>query len=167
MQNYSIKSGGNAIHGSLYEYNRNTLFDAWPFTSKVPTLRRAKGVTVKRIKPREIQNEFGIVISGPIIKNKLFLFGNYGQYREQNGATYHGHDHSNLGDAGPWHNSRNGVADFTRLCRRRTRLGLHSLPRKAPVAATAHGCDDIYDPSTATWAARHRCNPAPAPRSAM
>ena len=39
VQNYAIKSGGNAIHGSLYEYNRNTLFDAWAFTSKVPTLR--------------------------------------------------------------------------------------------------------------------------------
>ena len=29
VQNYSIKSGGNSIHGSLYEFNRNTLFDAW------------------------------------------------------------------------------------------------------------------------------------------
>ena len=32
-------------------------------------------------------NEFGIVVSGPIIKNKLFLFGNYGQYRFQQGPT--------------------------------------------------------------------------------
>jgi hypothetical protein len=39
------------------------------------------------VKPREIQNEFGIVLSGPILKNKLFLFGNYGQYRNQNGAV--------------------------------------------------------------------------------
>ncbi len=88
VQNYSIKSGGNAYHGSLYEYNRNTLFDAWAFQSKVPTLN-AQGATIAGgIKPREVQNEFGIVLSGPILKNKLFLFGNYGQYRYQHGATY-------------------------------------------------------------------------------
>ena len=88
VQNYSIKSGGNSYHGSLYEYNRNTLFDAWAFTQKVPTLN-AQGQTIAGgIKPREVQNEFGIVLSGPILKNKLFLFGNYGQYRYQHGATY-------------------------------------------------------------------------------
>ncbi len=86
VQNYTIKSGTNAYHGSLYEYLRNTVFDSWAFTSKVPTINAA-GVTVPGgIKPKEIQNEFGIVLSGPILKNKLFLFGNYGQYRNQNGA---------------------------------------------------------------------------------
>jgi hypothetical protein len=88
VQNYAIKSGGNTIHGSLYEFNRNTLFDAWAFTAKTPTLDAQGNVHPNGIKPREIQNEFGIVISGPIIKDKLFLFGNYGQYREQHGATY-------------------------------------------------------------------------------
>lgn len=88
VQNYTVKSGTNQIHGSLYEYLRNTVFDAWNFTNKVPTLN-GQGQTIQGgIKPREIQNEFGIVLSGPILKNKLFLFGNYGQYRNQNGARY-------------------------------------------------------------------------------
>ena len=103
VQNYSIKSGGNAYHGSLYEYIRNTIFDAWTFQSKIPTpLAPPPGVAPTQcvlgspaspscapngVKPKEIQNEFGIVLSGPIIKNKLFLFGNYGQYRNQNGAN--------------------------------------------------------------------------------
>ena len=52
------------------------------------------------VKPREIQNEFGIVISGPIIKNKLFLFGNYGQYREQHGATISPYSIPTSADAG-------------------------------------------------------------------
>ncbi len=87
MQNYTVKSGTNQFHGSLYEHNRNTLLDAWQFTGKVPTLN-AQGATIAGgIKPREIQNEFGIVINGPIIKDKLFLFGNYGQYRYQHGAS--------------------------------------------------------------------------------
>src|ERR1700678_1978583 len=60
VQNYSVKSGGNTIHGSVYEYVRNTIFDAWQFTSKVPTLN-SKGVVVPGgIKPKEIQNEVGI-----------------------------------------------------------------------------------------------------------
>jgi hypothetical protein len=85
VQNYTVKSGGNAYHGSLYEYLRNTVLDAWPFTSKVPTLNSA-GVSVPGgIKPKEIMNEFGIVLSGPIVKDKLFMFYNYGQYRDQRG----------------------------------------------------------------------------------
>ncbi len=88
VQNYSIKSGGNAIHGSLYEYNRNTIFDAWKFTSKAPApCPSCAGGTTPAKKPREVMNEFGIVLSGPIVKNKIFLFGNYGQYRFQQGPT--------------------------------------------------------------------------------
>ncbi len=88
VENFSVKTGGNTIHGSLYEYLRNTVLDAWNFTNKVPTLN-ATGVLVPGgIKPKEIQNEFGLDLSGPIIKDKLFLFINYGQYRNQNGAVY-------------------------------------------------------------------------------
>jgi hypothetical protein len=100
LQNYSIKSGGNAYHGSIYEYIRNTIFDAWSFASKVPVVTGVvpAGATCAYnsapssycapggIKPREVMNEFGIVLSGPIIKNRLFVFGNYGQYRYQAGA---------------------------------------------------------------------------------
>lgn len=86
VQNFTVKSGGNGYHGSLYEFNRNTLFDAWFFQNKVPTIN-AKGQTIQGgIKTREVMNEFGIVLSGPIVKNKLFLFGNYGQYRYQQGG---------------------------------------------------------------------------------
>ena len=88
VQNYSIKSGSNAYHGSIYEFIRNTMFDAWPFTSKVPTIDGSGKTVPGGIKPREIMNEMGIVLSGPIIKNRLFLFGNYGQYRFQQGAKY-------------------------------------------------------------------------------
>ena len=88
VQNFSLKSGTNVYHGSLYEYSRNTLFDAWQFTDKVPVPNAAGVLQPNGIKKREIQNEFGIVLNGPIIKNKLFLFGNYGQYREQQGAKF-------------------------------------------------------------------------------
>jgi hypothetical protein len=80
VQNYTVKSGTNKYHGYIYDFNRNTLFDTWGFFS--PALLSASG---KPTKPTEHQNEFGIVLSGPIIKNKLFYFGQYGMFRFTHG----------------------------------------------------------------------------------
>ncbi len=87
VENYSVKQGGNSFHGSVYEYFRNTVLDAWQFASKKPTLNGAGVVVPGGIKPTENQNEYGAVLNGPIIKNRLFLFYNYGQYREAAGAN--------------------------------------------------------------------------------
>jgi hypothetical protein len=101
VQNYSIKQGTNNWHGGVYEYIRNTVLDAWKFTSKVPTVTGivpqgqtcAYGSAASSycapggVKPAEIMNEVGAKFGGPILKNKLFMFYNYGQYRNQNGPT--------------------------------------------------------------------------------
>ena len=101
VQNYSIKQGGSQWHGGVYEYIRNTVLDAWKFTSKVPTITgivpagqtcafgsAASGYCAPNgVKPAEIMNEVGASFGGPILKNKLFVFYNYGQYRNQNGPT--------------------------------------------------------------------------------
>jgi hypothetical protein len=61
--NASIKSGSNSLHGSLWEYVRNTAFDihSWndPKDQPVPVYH---------------DNIFGATLGGPVIKNKLFLF---------------------------------------------------------------------------------------------
>jgi hypothetical protein len=80
VQNYSTKSGGNKIHGALYEYFRNTVLDTWGFFPSAPQA----GLPPPK-KPRENQNEFGGLISGPIIKNKLFLFANIDIFRFAHG----------------------------------------------------------------------------------
>jgi hypothetical protein len=67
VENYVLKSGTNQFHGGVYEYFRNTDFDARGFFAAVL--------------PADHQNEFGANISGPIRKNKLFFFGNYDGYR--------------------------------------------------------------------------------------
>jgi hypothetical protein len=67
MSNYVLKSGSNQFHGGVFEYFRNTVFDARGFFS--PTV------------PIEHQNEFGGTVSGPIKKNKAFFFGSYDGYR--------------------------------------------------------------------------------------
>jgi hypothetical protein len=59
----ATKSGTNNFHGGAFWYVRNNAMNAtnW-FSSATDTLRR---------------NQFGIFAGGPIIKDKLFIFGNY------------------------------------------------------------------------------------------
>src|SRR5215471_766620 len=70
------KSGSNEFHGKLYEYFRNNALDAKNFfdsvRSPIPPLRR---------------NQFGVVASGPIIKNKLFFLANREGIRIASSAT--------------------------------------------------------------------------------
>ena len=66
-ENYTIKSGGNQFHGSVFEYFRNTALNARGFFPPV--------------RPVEHQNEFGATIGGPILKKKLFFFFAYDGWR--------------------------------------------------------------------------------------
>ena len=68
--NVITKSGGNAIHGSAFEFMRNYKFNA-------TNTFAAKDSTGKRLKDGLKRNQFGGVIGGPIIKNKIFFFGGY------------------------------------------------------------------------------------------
>jgi hypothetical protein len=71
VTNYTIKSGGNQLHGTVFDYTRNTMFDAWGYFSKVPA---ANGYAIK---PGEHQDSFGGSVGGPILKDKLFFFAAY------------------------------------------------------------------------------------------
>jgi len=69
--NVITKSGGNAFHGDLYEYFRNTVLDArgYPDTTK----------------PQLNQNQFGGTFGGPIKKDRTFFFFSYEARRVRNG----------------------------------------------------------------------------------
>jgi hypothetical protein len=81
--NVSIKSGGNQMHGKLWEYNRNTAFNAiGPFTP--PT----NALTGKQVKPVLVKNQFGGAIGGPVplfLRGKIFYFGDYESNRQVQG----------------------------------------------------------------------------------
>ncbi len=66
--NAVVKNGTNEIHGSIYEYLQNRNLNA------VNALDWTQGVTSN---PRYDNNRLGATIGGPIIKNKLFYFGNF------------------------------------------------------------------------------------------
>ncbi len=69
--NVVTKSGTNSLHGSAYYFNRNEFLAAnSPFaTPLVP------GGSIKR---NELRNQqYGVSLGGPIVKDKLFYFWNY------------------------------------------------------------------------------------------
>ncbi len=76
VTNYTINSGGNQFHGTVFDFVRNTAFDTWGYFGKVPN-----STTGAAIKPGEHQNSYGGSMGGPIIKDKLFFFGSYEGYR--------------------------------------------------------------------------------------
>ena len=70
----SIKSGTNQYHGSLFEFYRSGNFDSNP-NYRFNGAPETAASSFKR-------NQFGFSAGGPIIKDKLFLFGDYQALRE-------------------------------------------------------------------------------------
>ncbi len=68
--NASIKSGTNQIHGSAWEFIRNTKLNAVGFFQ--PT---------GGVKPVFQQNQFGASVGGAIKKDKIFLFGDFESFQ--------------------------------------------------------------------------------------
>jgi hypothetical protein len=63
--NVVTKSGTNSLHGSVFEFNRNTAFNARNYFSPAGSV------------PKLIQNQFGTTVGGPIKRDKLFFFADY------------------------------------------------------------------------------------------
>src|SRR5215813_352525 len=81
VMNMVSKSGGNSFHGSGFEYVRNDAFDARN-SFDVCTIARCGTSTGVPKKPLPFrQNQFGGVVSGPIIKNRTFFSFSYDGWR--------------------------------------------------------------------------------------
>ena len=75
--NIVTRSGGNAFHGSLFEYNRNSYFDARNYFNPSPDLQSHFN-----------NNNFGGSLGGPIVRDKTFFFLAYEGQREVVGSDY-------------------------------------------------------------------------------
>src|SRR5579863_1627954 len=76
------KSGSNEIHGSGFWFRRTDATEARdPFTQYAPD------PITGRFLPSSRWQQFGGSVGGPIIKNKLFFFGDYQATRQSNGIT--------------------------------------------------------------------------------
>jgi hypothetical protein len=74
--NVTLKSGTNQLHGSIFEYLQNRDLDANTWTNNRAGTNAVTGLQVAPRGPF-VQNQFGATAGGPIIKNKLFIFGDY------------------------------------------------------------------------------------------
>src|SRR5271157_3646872 len=76
------KSGTNEFHGSGFWFRRT---DA--NLARDPFTQYAKNATTGRFIPSDKWNQYGGTVGGPIIKNKLFFFGDYQGTKETTGVT--------------------------------------------------------------------------------
>src|ERR1700681_3363875 len=79
--NATIKSGTNSFHGAGWEFFRNDKLDAADYFERV-------GNTTKKGELR--LNQFGVAAGGPVIKNKIFFFGDFEFLRRRQGAPHTG-----------------------------------------------------------------------------
>src|SRR6267154_1870209 len=78
------KSGTNKLHGSLYEYHRNTITSANDYFVKEAEVRSG----APNVPDKLIRNIFGVSLGGPIRKDRLFFFVNYeGTRRREEEST--------------------------------------------------------------------------------
>lgn len=78
--NATVKSGTNSLHGAVWEFFRNDKLDAADWFEDNAGIKKG-----------ELRwNQFGASIGGPIIKNKIFFFGDYQGFRHVQGNTQSG-----------------------------------------------------------------------------
>jgi hypothetical protein len=107
--NVQIKSGTNSLHGSVYWYHYDNLLAARPYF-----LPQGVGLT------KNLDNDAGGTVGGPILKNRLFFFGSYeGDFLHTNGDP-------GIGTV-PTDNVRNGIM---------------------PLPSSGSAATLIYDPAT-------------------
>jgi hypothetical protein len=88
------KRGTNQFHGSLYEYYTGSTLGAnsWTFNR------------IGHPKPHRVNNRFGFTLGGPILKDRLWFFGNYEGRKFRESAS--------IGTDVPTQTARDGILRF-------------------------------------------------------
>ncbi|MGA2576567.1 MAG: carboxypeptidase-like regulatory domain-containing protein [Bryobacteraceae bacterium] len=124
----TLKAGTNELHGDLFEYLQNTDLDANRWENNLAGVGR----------PPLQQNQFGATAGGPIIKNKLFIFGDYqGTKIATAGGVI-----QNLGYG-----------------------GFYTIPTPAEIAGNFANVATVYDPTTTACNASGACTRTPYPNN--
>jgi hypothetical protein len=143
--NVNLKSGSNDLHGSLFEILQNRALNANSWTNN------------QAGKPRGpfIQNQFGATAGGPIVKNRLFIFGDYQGTRIASSGGIGGLGFTNANATVPTPAMKQG--DFSSI------LGAAATGQDANGNPISFVKGTIYDPlsTTGTAAAPVSRNPFP------
>ena len=76
--NVVTRSGTNRLHGDIWDFNREGSLAARNFFATPALVPK---------KPIYLQNQFGGAAGGPIVKDKVFIFGYYEGYRVKDGTV--------------------------------------------------------------------------------
>ena len=77
------KSGSNQLHGSAFEFHQSDKFQARnPYSQP-----DVKNPITGRVLPETKRDQFGASLGGPILKDKLFFFGDYQGWRYTDGGS--------------------------------------------------------------------------------
>lgn len=74
--NVVTKSGGNELHGTVYEFFRNGAMDSSNYFAPK-----------NEAKPAYQRNQFGFSLGGPVVRNRTFFFTDYEGRRAKEGLT--------------------------------------------------------------------------------
>src|SRR5918999_3166852 len=76
--NMVSRSGTNSFRGTVFDYHRNKALNSNTFFGERAGLD----------KPPFVQNNFGGVLGGPVLRDKLFFFSSYEGYRNREGVLF-------------------------------------------------------------------------------
>ncbi|MEO7145896.1 MAG: TonB-dependent receptor [Bryobacteraceae bacterium] len=79
--NATLRSGSNQFHGTLFEFLRNSAFDARNFFYLPPPGSTLTNEPLRR-------NQYGFTFGGPIIRNKTFFFADLERTNLRQGADF-------------------------------------------------------------------------------
>lgn len=117
--NIIVKTGTNQLHGSFFEYFQNRHLNAVDYSQVVAG---------NRTNPRYDNNRFGASIGGPVLRNKLFYYGNY-EYNPLGRAAVPGNPVEAPTAA--------GIALLNGMMSNLSRTNLSVFEKYVPVASTA------------------------------
>ncbi len=80
--NSVTKSGSNSLHGELYFYNRNSSRSAFqPFATNTTYNSTTNAYITAPYKPKDNRNQYGFGVGGPLIRDRLFFFYAFDQFK--------------------------------------------------------------------------------------
>ncbi|MGH9835090.1 MAG: carboxypeptidase regulatory-like domain-containing protein, partial [Blastocatellia bacterium] len=78
----STKSGTNGLHGAAFLFRQNDELQA-----RNPLFQFQRDPLTQKFIPDTLRNQFGWAIGGPIVKNRIFFFGDYEGWRSKIGGS--------------------------------------------------------------------------------
>jgi len=146
--NTVTKSGGNQLHGEVYFYNRNSSRSALvPGASNTTFNSTTQQYVTAPYRPKDNRNQLGFGVGGPLIKDKLFWFYAFDEFRRNFPGT------AKAANPGLFFVSANAALSGTETCNPTTGA-FTGTPSGSTSPAISAATQATYDAAACTLNAR-------------